>query len=145
MKIDKRLLLNILILIIGLLLLGLFYNIFIGRPITLKHYYSKHKISCMSIGLNKKDEVSALKYKELSKEEMNNFLDKFGSYKIFKPLFRKAFIARQDDYNIGIRLTNKAHTFDVCFPLTDQGGVNMVFYTFYPYKETHKDIYVYLL
>jgi hypothetical protein len=145
MRIAKRLLLSLSELIIGLLLLGLLYNLLIGRPIILNHYYSKHEISYMSIRLNKRDEVSALKYKELSEDEIKNFLDKYGPYKIFKPLFRKSFIARQDNYNIGIRLTNKAHTFDVYFPLTAQGAVNMIYYTFYPNKGTHKDTYFYLL
>ncbi len=144
MKYFKRLTIGLLAGISGFLILGLGYNIFIGKPITLNHYFSKYNISYMKIFLTN-DEGKILKSKELSKEEIDNFLKQFGSYKIFKPFFRKTFIAEQDKDHIDIHLKNKTNNFDVLFPLTDQGGVNLGRYTFYPYNIKRKEMYYYLL
>jgi Zn-dependent M32 family carboxypeptidase len=83
--------------------------------------------------------------KELTNEEIDHFLKQFGSYKIFKPFFRRSFIAKQDKYNIGIHLKNEQGDFAVMFPLTDLGEVNLFRHTFYPYRAQHKDMYDYLL
>ncbi|WFR55656.1 hypothetical protein QA584_18845 [Anaerocolumna sp. AGMB13025] len=144
MKYIKKLVFNLFAAVLGFLLLGWGYNIFIGRPITLNHYFSKHNISQMEIFLTNND-GKTLKSKELMKGEIDNYLKQFGSYKIFKPFFRRTFIAKQDNNHIDLHIKNEANNFDVVFPLTDQGGINLIRYTFYPYKIKHKDMYNYLL
>lgn len=149
MKYFKKLIISLLGGIIVFLILGWGYNIVIGKPITLSHYFSIHKVSYMKISLcdneGKSLKSKTLKSKELSKEEIDLFLKQFGSYKIFKPFFRRTFIAKQDKSCINIFLGDKANNLVVAFPLTDQGGVNLERYTFYPYNAEHKDMYNYLL
>jgi hypothetical protein len=90
------------------------------------------------------NEGKSLKSKELSKEETDLYLKQFGPYKIFKPFFRRTFVAKQDKSCINIFLSDKANNLVVAFPITDQGGVNLERYTFYPYHAEHKDMYSYL-
>jgi hypothetical protein len=144
MKYIKRLVLYLSAGLLGFLLLGWGYNIFIGRPITLNHYFSKHNVSHMEILLTNND-GKTLKSKDLTQNEIDNYLKQFGSYKIFKPFFRRTFIAEQNNNHIDLHIKNEANNFDVVFPLTDQGGINLIRYTFYPYKVKHMDMYHYLL
>lgn len=130
--------------ILGLLILGWGYNVFIGKPITLKEYFFDHNVSYMKIGLTDKD-GKTVKVKELTGQELTDFMDQFGSYKIFKPFFRKTMIAKQNNYDIGINLRDPSRKFEVMFPLTDTGEINLVRYTFYPYQAKHIDMYNYLL
>lgn len=140
----KRVIISTLAGILGVLLIAFCYNIIVGKPITLKNYFTRHNVSYMKIILNNVD-GTVMKSKELSKEDMTNYLEQYGSNKIYKPLFRKTFIAEQDKNHIEIILRNENNDFEVMFPLTDQGGINLVRYTFYPYKIKHKDMYDYLL
>lgn len=144
MKYKNRVIISILAGILGVLLIGFCYNISVGKPITLKYYFTMHNVSYMKIILNNVDGTT-MKSKELSIEDIANYLGQYGSYKIFKPFFRKTFIAEQDKNHIEIILRNENNDFEVIFPLTDQGGINLVRYTFYPYKIKHKDMYNYLL
>jgi hypothetical protein len=144
MKYIKRLVLYLSAGLLGFLLLGWGYNIFIGRPITLNQYFSEHNITHMEISLTSND-GKTLKSKELTPNEIDNYLKQFGSYKIFKPFFRRTFIAKQNNNHIDLHIKNEANNFDVVFPLTDQGGINLIRYTFYPYKVKHMDMYHYLL
>jgi hypothetical protein len=131
--------------ILGFLLLGLGYSLFIGKPITLNRYYSQHNISNMAIYLDSSNGPTG-KVKELTVEQINSFLQEFGSYKVYKSFFRKSLNAKHDNYYINIRLRDsiKNPDFDVFFPLTDQGELKLIRYTFYPYHTKHKDMYSYL-
>lgn len=149
MKYFKRLIKALLAGILGFLLFGLGYNLFIGKPITLNHYFSEHNVSYMKIGLEYED-GTILKSKELSEEEIETFIKQFGSYKIYKPFFRITFIAKQDNNHINIILSddninNETRNFEIMFFLSDQGSVNLMRYTFYPYKAKHMDMYNYLI
>jgi len=144
MKNEKRLIIVLSAGILVLILIGLGYNLFIGKPITLNHYLSDHQVSYMKIGLTNNNGTT-VKTKELTKNEINDFLKEFGSYKVYKPFFRKTMIANQNNSYIGIILRDENKSFEVMFPLTDKGEVNLVRYTFYPYKVTHIDMYNYLL
>ena len=143
MKYTKKILTSLLGAILLFLLLGLGYSLFIGRSITLNHYYSINNISYMSISLDNNDGIT-LKH-ELSTQQIDDFLKQFGFNKIYKPFFGRSFIAKQTAYHIDIRLRDDKNKFDLVFPLTDQGEINLLRYTFYPYKVQHVDMYNYLL
>lgn len=130
--------------VLGLLILGWGYNVFIGKPITLNKYFLDHNVSYMNIGLTDHD-GKTVKMKELTDQELEGFMKQFGSYKIYKPFFRKTMIAKQNNDYIGINLRDQSRKFEVMFPLTDIGEINLVRYTFYPYQATHIDMYNYLL
>ncbi len=98
----------------------------------------------MKIGLTD-DDGKTLKVRELTDQELKDFIKQFGSYKIFKPFFRRSLIARQSKYYIGINISDPSRNFEVLFPLTDIGEINLVRYTFYPYRAKHIDMYHYLL
>ncbi len=140
----KKLVVRLLAGILVIILIGLGYNILIGKPITLNHYFTDHHVTYMKIGYTDKDGITE-KTKELSQEELDNFLEQFGSYKIFKPFFRKTMIAKQNSAYIGIDIRDEKKDFEVMFSLTDRGEVNLVRYTFYPYHTAHMDMYKYLL
>jgi hypothetical protein len=139
----KKLMVSIIAGILVFLILGWGYNIFIGKPITLSHYFSDNQVSYMKIGFNNGKET--VKTKELTNQELEDFIKKFGSYKIFKPFFRRTMIGKQNKNNIGIVLSSRSKSFSVAFPLTDTGEINLIRYTFYPYQATHIDMYHYLL
>lgn len=130
--------------ILGLLILGCGYNILIGNPITLNKYFFDNNVSYMKIGLTD-NAGKTVKIKELTDQELEDFIEQFGSNKIFKPFFRKTIIGKQSKYYIGINLRDQSKNFEVMFPLTDIGEINLVRYTFYPYKAKHIDMYNYLL
>jgi len=134
-----KLLISLLVGTIGILLIWSF----IGRPITLNYYFSKHNVTYMEISQINSDST-LVNSKELSKEEIDDFLKKFGSYKIYDPLFRRSSKTKQDDSHITIALSDPAKKFNVIFPLSDQGSVGLVFYIFYPYNTKHMDMYNHL-
>ncbi|BCJ97468.1 hypothetical protein [Anaerocolumna chitinilytica] len=140
----KRLVVRLIAGILVFILIGLGYNILIGKPVTLNHYFTDHHVTYMKIGYTDKDGITE-KTKELSQEELDSFLEQFGSYKIFKPFFRKTMIAKQNSAYISIAIHDEKKDFEVMFPLTDRGEVNLVRYTFYPYNTAHIDMYNYLL
>jgi hypothetical protein len=123
--------------------MGLGIILFIGKPITLSKYYSKHEVSSMSVVLKKED--GTYQEKELSEAEMEGFMKRFGSYKVFKPLLRSSFIALNEKSSLAIRLRSDNKKFDLVGLLTEQGEINLIRYTFYPYRSQHKDINIYLM
>jgi hypothetical protein len=139
----KKIIVSLIAGILGFLLLGWGYNVLIGKPITLKHYFFDHHISYMKIGLTNNN-GETVKTKELTSQELEDFIEQFGPYKIFKPFFRKTMIAKQSKYYIGISLRDSSRKFEVMFPLTDTGEINLVRYTFYPYQTTHINMFNYL-
>ena len=143
-KMLKKLIVCFIAGVLGLLILAWGYNVFIGKPITLKEYFIDHNVSYMKIGLTDHD-GKTVKVKELTDQELGDFMKQFGSYQIFKPFFRKTMIAKQNEYYIGINLRDQLRNFEVMFPLTDIGDINLVRYTFYPYQANHIDMYNYLL
>ena len=83
----KKIIVSLIAGILGLLILGWGYNVLIGKPITLKHYFFDHHVSYMKIGLTNND-GKTVRTKELTSQELEDFIKQFGSYKIFKPFFK---------------------------------------------------------